>query len=82
MCGIAGLILAPARPITRKELCSLAKHLDHRGPDDFGWLSLQGSRVRLGRRIVETCLSDTVLLHHRLSILDLTDCRMATNGYA
>jgi asparagine synthase (glutamine-hydrolysing) len=46
----------------------------HRGPDDQGWLVMQGDRLCRGREWTrEEPVSGTVLLHQRLSILDLAE---------
>jgi len=47
--------------------------LNHRGPDDHGWLSLRGATVTRGRDDVPPTDADVLLLHRRLSILDLSD---------
>jgi asparagine synthase (glutamine-hydrolysing) len=51
------------------ELLSL---LHHRGPDDRGWLTLDRSGTRTGSD-PEALAGDVVLLHTRLSILDLSE---------
>jgi asparagine synthase (glutamine-hydrolysing) len=45
--------------------------LHHRGPDDRGWLTLDHTGVRTGSG-AEALAGDVVLLHTRLSILDLS----------
>jgi asparagine synthase (glutamine-hydrolysing) len=45
--------------------------LHHRGPDDRGWLTLDGSDIRRGSEAVDLA-GDAVFLHTRLSILDLS----------
>lgn len=55
MCGLAGVLNADGRPVTRRELASMAGALRHRGPDGFGYY--------LG--------ADTGLVHVRLSVIDL-----------
>jgi asparagine synthase (glutamine-hydrolysing) len=65
MCGIAGIIGPPAA-----DLDALLDALAHRGPDDRGWLSLRGGVSTVGRGSVQA--GDVVLLHRRLSILDLS----------
>jgi asparagine synthase (glutamine-hydrolysing) len=56
MCGIAGILQEPGRPVDPADLRSLAAALAHRGPDDEAF-HVDGN---LG------------LAHRRLSILDLT----------
>jgi asparagine synthase (glutamine-hydrolysing) len=72
MCGIAGLILVPACNIRSELIRSLSERLEHRGPDDFGWLSLRKGEVKSHRKIKRDFIADAVLVHRRLSILDLT----------
>ncbi|MGH9633232.1 MAG: asparagine synthase (glutamine-hydrolyzing) [Candidatus Angelobacter sp.] len=73
MCGIAGYISGARRP----DLASVGRALEllqHRGPDDAGWLTYSPGSLRTGRSWVAGGDSDPdlVLLHRRLSILDLT----------
>ena len=72
MCGIAGLVMVPSRTVRSEQVRSLLQHLEHRGPDDSGWLSLFRGKVCLNRRITRDFSADAVLVHRRLSILDLT----------
>jgi asparagine synthase (glutamine-hydrolysing) len=51
----------------------LLRLLEHRGPDDHGWLALSREGVRLGRGHSCPSEAEVLLLHRRLSILDLTD---------
>jgi asparagine synthase (glutamine-hydrolysing) len=73
MCGIAGLVLAPPSPVTSEQVRCLSEHLEHRGPDDSGWLALRKGKVCLGREITGDFVADAVLVHRRLSILDLSE---------
>jgi len=73
MCGIAGLVLVPPGPIKSERVRSLLQHLEHRGPDDSGWLSLRKGKVCLGREITGDFVANVVLVHRRLSILDLSE---------
>jgi asparagine synthase (glutamine-hydrolysing) len=73
MCGIAGYISGTRRP----DAASVGRALEllqHRGPDDAGWLTYSRGSLRTGRQWVAGGDSDPdlVLLHRRLSILDLT----------
>jgi len=72
MCGIAGFIAGSSKvPYTR--IPSILSSLNHRGPDDQGWLMYSRGNTRLGREWREgkhEC--DVALLHRRLSILDLS----------
>jgi len=72
MCGIAGFATrSSSNAIAR--IPAVLRSLEHRGPDDQGWLSFSRGKVRLGREWPEgdqAC--EVVLLHRRLSILDLS----------
>src|SRR5215472_14213873 len=70
MCGIAGFIAPKGK---RKSSCAPAvlQCLEHRGPDDLGWLRLTGAHVELGREWTAPSVEpEVLLLHRRLSILD------------
>src|SRR5712691_6848134 len=74
MCGIAGLVLGISEPVKSEEVCTLFQHLKHRGPDDAGLLYHHQGKVHLqqGERH-EGFVADVVLVHCRLSILDLSE---------
>jgi asparagine synthase (glutamine-hydrolysing) len=56
MCGIAGIFHAdPAQPIDPETLVAMAAIQSHRGPDGFGWKTMDGVGMS----------------HARLSIIDL-----------
>ncbi|MEQ8353066.1 MAG: asparagine synthase (glutamine-hydrolyzing) [Leptospiraceae bacterium] len=58
MCGISGIMnLDPARPISPATLVNMAAIQYHRGPDDYGWKTIEGRGVGMS--------------HARLSIIDL-----------
>lgn len=62
MCGIAGYMHAdPARPVSPDILVAMAAIQYHRGPDGFGWQSVDGRGVGFS--------------HARLSIIDLDENR-------
>ena len=62
MCGIAGYIHAdPSRPINPQTLVAMAAIQHHRGPDGFGWRSMENRGVGFS--------------HARLSIIDLNEDR-------
>jgi asparagine synthase (glutamine-hydrolysing) len=72
MCGIAGMLWAePAAQ--RQAVTALLRLLAHRGPDDHGWLLLTPRGLRRGRGDPGEEPAEAVLLHRRLSILDLSD---------
>lgn len=72
MCGLAGFIArSSSNAICR--VGAVLQSLQHRGPDDQGWLSYSRGQVCLGRNwtdINKDC--EVMLLHRRLSILDLS----------
>jgi asparagine synthase (glutamine-hydrolysing) len=73
MCGIAGVVVRGGRqPDVRRAALALDK-LEHRGPDDWGCLWSSYERVESGRRLPdERCAAETLFLHRRLAILDLS----------
>lgn len=72
MCGIAGLVVPPSRSLNREIVEQLLSHLKHRGPDDQGVLLFGQDGVRLGRSVPERVEGEVLLVHQRLSILDLS----------
>src|SRR4051812_8014647 len=83
MCGLAGFIArSSCNASCRVE--AVLQSLQHRGPDDQGWLSYSQGEVRLGRHwtgINQDC--EVMLMHRRLSILDLSSAGwqpMGKNG--
>jgi asparagine synthase (glutamine-hydrolysing) len=72
MCGIAGLVVNPPRMINREIVERFHLHLAHRGPDDRGFLLFGKNGVKLGHSMTESAEGEVVLLHNRLSILDLS----------
>ena len=75
MCGIAGLISPSPQELAAGEVRGLLAGFAHRGPDDQGWLAL-GARgeVARGRETDGPLRARVLLLHRRLSILDLSEC--------
>jgi asparagine synthase (glutamine-hydrolysing) len=72
MCGIAGMI-SGSRRVCLARAAKVLERLRHRGPDDLGWLVYAHGSVQTGRELVpdvEDC--DLMLMHRRLSILDLS----------
>jgi asparagine synthase (glutamine-hydrolysing) len=73
MCGIAGFIAQPDRG---KSSCAPAvlQCIEHRGPDDYGWLRFTRARVERGREWTPPDREpEVLLLHRRLSILDTSN---------
>lgn len=73
MCGIAGIVMKPAGPVKKELVRSLLQHLEHRGPDDCGFLSFRDGEISLDRAVNRDIVAEAVLVHQRLSILDLSD---------
>jgi asparagine synthase (glutamine-hydrolysing) len=74
MCGIAGVVTAPGSYIDPRKIPAMLQLLEHRGPDDAGYLWFSQEGIERGRQWnVTRPVDGTVLLHRRLSILDLGD---------
>jgi len=73
MCGIAGLVLDAPIVMNHDVGRCLSDPLRHRGPDDHGWCALTSQGVLLDRCVEGQISSGAVLVHRRLSILDLTE---------
>src|SRR5579863_4607909 len=70
MCGIAGIL--SSGPTTNSFLPTMLREMEHRGPDDDGWLlATPGEGMRCGRGPVPSGLASVALGHRRLAILDL-----------
>jgi asparagine synthase (glutamine-hydrolysing) len=70
MCGIAGIVLRDAQTIDP----DFAKVQAHRGPDRQGMILSDGETITFHSRIESQLLqSRLALIHHRLSIIDLSD---------
>lgn len=73
MCGIAGVVNPAPRRFATAELRDLLGRMAHRGPDDRGWLALTPAGVLRGREAEGGMDAHALLLHRRLSILDLSE---------
>jgi asparagine synthase (glutamine-hydrolysing) len=74
MCAIAGILHLDQSNMGTRSLPAMTSALAHRGPDDFGYLGLDGSmRVRCGRDPTSLDGCWLGLGHRRLSIIDLTE---------
>jgi asparagine synthase (glutamine-hydrolysing) len=74
MCGIAGFA-AGTRRVDPKVVPVVLERLEHRGPDDKGWLKYSADRLRTGREWIgdnESSNCDVLLLHRRLAIIDVS----------
>jgi len=73
MCGLAGIISSGQRLTFGKAGAVLLRSLQHRGPDDSRWLILEESQVRCGGELPEDLCGEVLLVHRRLSVLDLSE---------
>lgn len=68
MCGFVAIINQKQLSIS---IGSILDEINHRGPDDRGWMAINGDHVELGK--LDKILNAPVILGHvRLSILDLS----------
>ncbi|MGB5259094.1 MAG: asparagine synthase (glutamine-hydrolyzing) [Gammaproteobacteria bacterium] len=72
MCGIAGIV-GEVTPGLAAASHRMLNRLQHRGPDDHGWLTCSRSGFRKGKGKPPGEAAEVVLLHRRLSILDLSE---------
>lgn len=74
MCGIAGIVARHPNAGVLGKVPEVAQILLHRGPDDGGFLTLAKGHVTLSRAWQERAdAPELVLIHRRLTILDLTE---------
>ncbi|NIA20822.1 MAG: asparagine synthase (glutamine-hydrolyzing), partial [Anaerolineaceae bacterium] len=73
MCGLAGILGSISADQAVSLGATLLDVLQHRGPDDLGWLQLAGQGVNRGRGPVNAVACRALLIHRRLSILDLSE---------
>jgi asparagine synthase (glutamine-hydrolysing) len=72
MCGIAGFIAQSGRGKSFSAP-DVLKCIEHRGPDDYGWLRCTRGTIERGREWTHPGVEPEVLfLHRRLSILDIS----------
>src|SRR5437588_3482659 len=72
MCGIAGIIGRPTLG-QLQNVPEVMRRLFHRGPDDGGWLQVRSGTVHVDRVWTAPLVEpEAMLLHRRLSILDLS----------
>ncbi|HSL22721.1 MAG TPA: asparagine synthase (glutamine-hydrolyzing) [Vicinamibacterales bacterium] len=73
MCGIAGIV--SSRPIDAlpRYLAGFSRMLQHRGPDDFGFLTWSDGDFRVTRDAERLVPARLALAHRRLSIVDLSE---------
>jgi asparagine synthase (glutamine-hydrolysing) len=73
MCGIAGIVAAHSLERLIANLDQLSCGLQHRGPDDVGFLTYDGQSFSLGRQPSALRPGRLALVHRRLSIFDLSE---------
>jgi asparagine synthase (glutamine-hydrolysing) len=71
VCGLFGVVDAPPGLLDASLVERLLSLLDHRGPDDRGWLTLDRQGIGTGSAPADLS-GEVVLVHTRLSILDLS----------
>ena len=72
VCGLLGIILTAPRHLDGEAIERIAEGLAHRGPDDRGWLALGPGGIEHGRDLPRAITASVLLVHRRLSIIDLT----------
>jgi asparagine synthase (glutamine-hydrolysing) len=83
MCGIAGVIGFQGSRDGVQPISTFYRALEHRGPDDRGCLVFHGKSLSVGREApTDVPLGATLLIHRRLSILDLSDAGWQPMGTA
>jgi asparagine synthase (glutamine-hydrolysing) len=73
MCGFAGILRYEPDPNLGEMATRLGQKIRHRGPNDYGWLTLTPRGPRLGQGQIAAEPTTLALVHRRLSILDLSD---------
>lgn len=74
MCGIAGIVSNLAGPRPLAKIPDVARALQHRGPDDVGFLTLTSDGVTRSRTWQQPeAAPQAVFVFRRLSILDLSE---------
>ena len=83
MCGIAGISKFDGARIAPSEVTALGDALEHRGPDDIGYLGYcPGTSPSVARTPDATRGAATAFVHRRLSILDLSPAGFQPMGSA
>ncbi len=72
MCGIGGILLTPPSPVKSEWMHGFLRQLEHRGPDGYGWMSIHKGMIRQGCEVESDLFADMLIMHRRLSILDLS----------
>jgi asparagine synthase (glutamine-hydrolysing) len=69
MCGLVAILNHKKIPV---DIGNMLNKIQHRGPDDRGWMTFDGGQLEYGR-LGKTIDSSVALGHVRLSILDLSE---------
>jgi asparagine synthase (glutamine-hydrolysing) len=72
MCGIAGIV-GKWQGATGTTASQMLRSVHHRGPDDHGTLVYSAGTACTGRGLAAPPHADAILLHRRLSIIDLSE---------
>lgn len=72
MCGIYGIVGFRKKVPAASHFSQASRAMQHRGPDDQGWLTLDGNDVKVGREHGPQAEADLLFTHRRLSIIDLS----------
>jgi asparagine synthase (glutamine-hydrolysing) len=72
MCGLIGLVFRRPEAVSQGIINDLTRHLEHRGPDDQGIMTAHGREIKL-QRTYQPQESEVLLIHRRLSIIDLSE---------
>lgn len=72
MCGIAGILSSAGQKVFAQDIRLLSNGMEHRGPDDLGYMGwVRGERPRVSRICEEVVQNpDVAFAHRRLSIID------------
>lgn len=73
MCGIFGFYNYHGSVALKQIVEKTSLALNHRGPDDFGWMINSSSGIIKNKNSSPDVSSNLLMLHYRLSILDLSD---------
>lgn len=73
MCGILGLVSTRPDAELASRAVRLGRMIAHRGPDDHAWLAFGPAGIRFGKDEPAAGADQVVLIHRRLSILDLSE---------
>ena len=82
MCGIAGFLSPGGQALALPFVEGLLEGIRHRGPDGSGWLACQREGIHQNPGPWPEGGVQVLLLHRRLSILDLTEAGSQPMAYA